>query len=136
MQCFSYSLYGVLSFNLLIYSIFLFSDSTVILFIGNFLVPSSVHLLICASQRESLTLHYHSLRYGRVLYAYTIPYHTHTGPCQRGMKWLIARPRLDSTLNARTELPVKAQLRYPGREVGKISTISVRKYSIAIRRKL
>lgn len=72
---------------------------------------------------------------GRVLYAYTTPYHTHThtGPCQRGMKWLTARPRLDSTLNARTGVPVKAQLRYLEREVGEISAISVRKYSIAIR---
>ncbi len=113
----------------------LFSDSTVIIFIGHFLVPSSVDLLICASQRESLTLHYHSGMGESCMHTHTHT-HTHTGPCQEGMKWLIARPRLDSTLNARTELPVKAQLRYPGSEVGEISTISVRKYSIAVRRKL
>lgn len=49
------------------------------------------------------------------------------------MKWLVAKPRLETTLNARTGVPVKAQLKYPERELGEISAISVRKYSIAIR---
>lgn len=59
--------------------------------------------------------------------------HTQTGPCQRGMKWLVAKPRLETTLNARTGVPVKAQLKYPERELGEISAISARKYSTAIR---
>ncbi len=57
-QCFSYSLYWVWSIILLrkwMAFFFRFHGHHI-----HFLVPSSVHLLICASQRESLTLHYHS----------------------------------------------------------------------------
>lgn len=42
-------------------------DFMVIVFIGSFIVLTSVQLSSsswCASQRESITLHYHSLRYG------------------------------------------------------------------------
>jgi len=42
------------------------------------------------------------------------------------MKWLVARSRLDSTLNARTGVPVKAHLKYPEKELGEISSISVK----------